>query len=234
MRTVFWFRHDLRLSDNTGLHAAAARGAVVPCVCLDEFFFKNPAIGPNRLALFLRALQALSDELERRGARLIVLRGKPEVELPALVKRAGAAGVICNRDYEPYAVARDARVQNALLEMGARFESFKDLVIFERGEVLTQAGKPYTIYSQYRTRWQATEGAPAVLPTSKLDFPDDLRTLTSQPFYPAAHTPESAVPAISEKPRSNGCASFSANRFTRTRSSATFRRTTGRRGSRCI
>ena len=43
-KTLFWFRQDLRLSDNPGLHAALARGAVLAVYILNE----KQAIGPTQ------------------------------------------------------------------------------------------------------------------------------------------------------------------------------------------
>jgi len=34
--TIFWFRQDLRLSDNPGLHAAAQNGRIMPIYILED------------------------------------------------------------------------------------------------------------------------------------------------------------------------------------------------------
>ncbi|HLX61714.1 MAG TPA: deoxyribodipyrimidine photo-lyase [Planctomycetota bacterium] len=200
MRQLFWFRHDLRLGDNTGFYTACRAGEVVPCVVLDDAFLKNPAIGPSRCALFLRAVSALARDMENCRARLIVRRGKPEIEIPKLLKEAKAGGVICNRDYEPYAVARDERVRAALADIGAQFHSHKDLVIFERGEVLTQAGGTYTVFTPYKKMWLAQDGAPALLPRpAKIPFPRECMKLKSARVDFDSIEPESDVPEITEK-----------------------------------
>ena len=199
MRTVFWFRHDLRLADNTGFHAACRAGEMVPCVVLDDAFLKNPSIGPNRCALFLRAVASLAGELQKCGSRLVVRRGTPEKEIPRLLKESKALGVFCNRDYEPYAVARDERVRAALEVAGASLTTFKDLVVFERGEILTQAGGPYTVFTPFKKMWLMQDAFPSVLPAPKLmPFPRDLANLKSVPLDSDSIQPESDVPIVTE------------------------------------
>ena len=39
--------------------------------------------------------------------------------------------------------------------MGIAFHTFKDQVIFERDELLTRAGTPYSVFTPYRTAWLA-------------------------------------------------------------------------------
>jgi deoxyribodipyrimidine photo-lyase len=201
MRTLFWFRHDLRLADNTGFHAACRAGEVVPCVVLNDAYLRNSAIGPNRCALFLRAVADLAASLERRGARLIVRRGRPEDEIPRLLKDSKADAVFVNRDYDSYARARDERVAASVRAGGAAFSSFKDLVIFEADEVLTQAGRPYTIFTQYKKSWLSQLARPAVLPAPKrIPSPaKELAAIASVPLPVGEFLPESAVPVVTEK-----------------------------------
>ncbi|MEI6233599.1 MAG: deoxyribodipyrimidine photo-lyase [Planctomycetota bacterium] len=199
MRNLFWFRHDLRLADNTGFFAACRAGDVVPCVILDDAFLKNPNIGPNRCALFVRAVASLAADLKKHGSRLILRHGKPEIEIPRLLKDAQAHSVFCNRDYEPYAVARDQRISAALAEIGSPLKTFKDLVIFERGEIRTQTGGLYTVYTPFKKTWLLQPLYPSVLPfPEKIIFPNDLKDLHSAPFDFNSIRPESDVPVVTE------------------------------------
>ena len=58
-----------------------------------------------------------------------------------------------NRDYEPYANERDARVRYLLQERGVVVREYKDQVIFEENEVVKADGKPYTVYTPYKKKW---------------------------------------------------------------------------------
>ena len=43
----------------------------------------------------------------------------------------------------------------ALANAGIAFHTFKDQAIFERDEVLTKAGQPYTVFTPYKRAWLA-------------------------------------------------------------------------------
>ena len=62
---------------------------------------------------------------------------------------------IANHDYEPDARARDAAVERSLRDLGIAFLTSKDQVIFERDEVLSQAGKPFAVFTPYKNAWLA-------------------------------------------------------------------------------
>ena len=167
-KVIHWFRRDLRVTDNTALsEASSARG-----IGDTGFYFggrvpDGAGCGqPARLAVtLLRSLESLQENLKWLGYPLIVRHGTSEIELPKLCKEVGAEAVFCNRRYEPYAQARDERVFAALNAAGVGFEVFKDAVIWDEEEILTQAGKPFTVFTPYSKAWK-TKSIPA--PRSRL------------------------------------------------------------------
>jgi deoxyribodipyrimidine photo-lyase len=85
---------------------------------------------------------------------LIIRAGKSEEILPQLCRETGAQAVFANKRYEPYAQKRDERIVGKLNQAGYGFELFKDAVIWEEQEILTQAGKPYTVFTPYSKAWK--------------------------------------------------------------------------------
>ncbi|MBX0326597.1 DNA photolyase family protein [Oscillochloris sp. ZM17-4] len=163
---IHWFRRDLRLHDNSALMAAArdSGGAVLPAFILDDSILGGRWASPARAAFLLDGLRALDADLRARGLRLIVRRGDPRRELLQLAEEAGARGVYWNRDYSPYAIRRDSAIKAALGAAGYAARSFKDVVIFEMGEVVTKGGGPYSVYTPYARQWRqllGERGAPA-------------------------------------------------------------------------
>lgn len=155
-RVIHWFRRDLRVSDNTALSEAAGRAEeVIPVFILEDALCTGPDVGAARLAFLLQSLEALRKNLAELGYTLIVRSGKSEEVLPKLCHETGAQAVFANKRYEPYAQARDSRVFNVLNAAGFGFELFKDAVVWEEQEVLTQAGKPYTVFTPYSRAWKA-------------------------------------------------------------------------------
>ncbi|MBE0543790.1 MAG: deoxyribodipyrimidine photo-lyase [Verrucomicrobia bacterium] len=154
-RVIHWFRRDLRITDNTALSEAARRAEqVIPVFILEDAFRTGPDMGAARLAFLLQSLESLREKLAELGHRLIVRRGKSPEVLPRLCAELGAEAVFANKRYEPYAEARDQRVFNALNSAGVGFELVKDAVVWEEQEILTQAAKPFTVYTPYSKAWK--------------------------------------------------------------------------------
>jgi deoxyribodipyrimidine photo-lyase len=155
-KVIHWFRRDLRVSDNVALVEAARQAeTVIPVFILEDAFRTGPDVGAARLEFLLRSLDSLANNLAALGYTLIVRRGRSEIELPKLCLETKAEAVFCNRRYEPYAQARDQRVFNALNAIRVGFESFKDAVLWEERDVLTQAGKPFTVFTPYSKAWRS-------------------------------------------------------------------------------
>lgn len=155
MRGIFWFRSDLRLRDNRGLAALAARAeALTPVFVLDSALLASERTGGPRVRFLLDCLGRLADTLEERGSRLVVRRGDPEREIPRLARELRADRVVWNRDYSPFARRRDARVGDALSRLGVDVVTCKDRVVYESAEIQSTSGRPYAVYSPYRKAWR--------------------------------------------------------------------------------
>jgi deoxyribodipyrimidine photo-lyase len=151
--TLFWFRRDLRVTDNAGLYRALKSNEnVIPVfifdtVILDELEDK----ADKRVAFIHKSLLLLKQSLEEAGSSLLILHGDPIKIFSALKPKA----VYTNHDYEPYARTRDEKVKNILEQNGSRFLSDKDQVIFEKDEVVKDNGEPYTVFTPYSKKWKA-------------------------------------------------------------------------------
>ena len=158
---LMWFRRDLRVEDNAALHHALKSCQRVFCVFVFDRDILNALPGADRRVEFIReSLVDLSEQLRRLAqengtadAGLLVRHDKAIDAIPALAARLSVDAVFTNHDDEPQALARDASVQALLEAQGVAFHSFKDHVIFERSEVLTLAGKPYSVFTPYKNAW---------------------------------------------------------------------------------
>jgi deoxyribodipyrimidine photo-lyase len=170
-QVIHWFRRDLRVSDNTALSEAAKRAEqVIPVFILEDAIRTGPDVGAARLTFLLQSLESLRENLAEVGYTLIIRSGKSEEVLPRLCKEVGAQAVFANKRYEPYAQARDSRIFNALNAAGIGFELFKDAVVWEELEILTQAGKPFTVFTPYSRAWKAKPAIPSPRPKLKGTF----------------------------------------------------------------
>jgi deoxyribodipyrimidine photo-lyase len=153
---IHWCRRDLRISDNTALSEAAKRAEnVIPVFIFEDAFRTGPDVGAARLAFLLESVESLRKNLAELGYGLVIRCGKSEEVLPKLCRETGAEVVFANKRYEPYAQRRDERITGALHAAGFGFELFKDAVVWEEEEILTQAAKPYTVFTPYSKAWKA-------------------------------------------------------------------------------
>jgi deoxyribodipyrimidine photo-lyase len=152
---LVWFRRDLRDTDHAALCEALRRARRVHCAFVfdSEILERLPTRSDRRVEFIRESLVELDLALRQRGGALIVRHGLAASEIPRLADEMGVDAVFANRDYEPQAKARDAAVEQALIASGKGFESFKDQVIFDGDEVLTQAGHPYTVFTPYKNNW---------------------------------------------------------------------------------
>lgn len=161
-KAIFWFRRDLRLSDNVGLHEAGkAAAAVVPVFVFDEKILRREDVGGACVAFMLDCLDSLAKNLEAVGSRLILRHGDPLVEIPRLVRETGAEAVFWNRDYEPHAIGRDRAMEARGRELGFVTRHFRDTVFHEAGEPRTGGGTPYLVFTPYARAWRALPKEPA-------------------------------------------------------------------------
>jgi deoxyribodipyrimidine photo-lyase len=153
-----WFRRDLRAFDNAALFHALKSCKQVHCVFVfDKAILDSLPRADRRVEFIRESLVALDAELHavagQAGAGLIVRHAVAASEVPRLAHELGVQEVFANHDDEPDALARDAQVRGGLANFGIGFQTFKDHVIFERSEVLTQMGKPYGVFTPYKNAW---------------------------------------------------------------------------------
>lgn len=150
-----WFRRDLRDFDHAALyHALKSARAVYCAFVFDTEILDRLSDKADRRVEFIReSLLELRVALQDQGGGLVVLHGRASEEIPSLARQLKVGAVHANRDYEPAAIARDAAVARALQLDGIDFYLYKDQVIFEQDEVLTQGDKPFAIFTPYRNAW---------------------------------------------------------------------------------
>ena len=155
---LVWFRRDLRTDDHAALYHALKQCQRVYCVFVFDRDILDTLPRADRRVEFIHASVV---ELDRdlgalttsEGGGLIVLHAAAWQAVPALAASLGVQAVYANHDDEPDALARDARVRNALGAQGVVLHTYKDHCIFERDEVLTQGGTPFSVFTPYKNAW---------------------------------------------------------------------------------
>ncbi len=169
-RSLAWFRRDLRDFDHAALHAALSASQAVYCAFVfdREILERLPSRADRRVEFIHGSLLELDASLRARGGALLVLHADARDAIPRLAAELDVEAVFANHDYEPLAMARDAAVERTLGAQGKTFHTFKDQVVFERAEILTQSGRPFTVFTPYRNAWLRTL-TPAQLASHPVD-----------------------------------------------------------------
>ncbi|MET3133707.1 deoxyribodipyrimidine photo-lyase [Oxalobacteraceae bacterium GrIS 1.11] len=152
--SLVWFRRDLRAVDHAALHHALRQSKAVFCVFIyDQTILAGLPRRDRRVEFIHACVAELAAQLRALGGELMVRHADPVEAIPRLAAELGVDAVFANHDYEPQAIARDASVQQALLADSRLWFSFKDQVIFEKSEVLSLSGKPFSIFTPYKHAW---------------------------------------------------------------------------------
>jgi deoxyribodipyrimidine photo-lyase len=152
--SIFWFRRDLRITDNAGFFHALKENQRVLCV----FVFDTNILGDlkaddRRMPFIRQETVRLRGELQELGSDLLVGYGRPLAVIKEWHAEFGLRSVYANRDYEPYAKQRDKSVMEWAEKEGVRWSDYKDQVIFDRREVVKEDGGKYTVFTPYKRKW---------------------------------------------------------------------------------
>jgi deoxyribodipyrimidine photo-lyase len=198
-RALVWFRRDLRTADHPALAHALREAAAVWCVfVLDKAILAGLPPQDRRVAFIRASLVDLDEQvaaLSGGRARLVVRHADAAEEIPRLATELAVEAVYAHHDDDPAALARDARVRERLAADGRALHTFKDHVIFERGEILTGARTPYGVFTPYKNAWlKALHAQPGALGDCGSDV--DGAALAEAPRSP--WNQGAAVPALEE------------------------------------
>jgi deoxyribodipyrimidine photo-lyase len=149
--TIVWFRQDLRLRDNPALHAAVATGApVIPVYIWSPEEEGEWVPGAASRWWLHHSLTALAQEIESRGSRLILARGRALRVLKKLATATGATAVHWNKRYEPAAVECSRLVSEGLAQSGIRTVELNGALLSDPTQFLNKTGKPYQVYTAFQ------------------------------------------------------------------------------------
>jgi deoxyribodipyrimidine photo-lyase len=134
--SIIWFKTDLRLEDNETLVKAISQSEqVIPVYCFDDSHFETSAYGFKKTGSFraqflLESLQDLDKNLRKLGSGLLILRGKPEVEIPKIVKEYKAQKVFAKREVAFEEKRTEKLVQAELFKLRCELETFSTSTLY--------------------------------------------------------------------------------------------------------
>ena len=154
---IFWMRRDLRLEDNHALARALSSGLPVRILFIfdDQILGKLDDKSDRRVTFIIERLKHLNHQLSGYNSGIDIRKGNSKEVFKKVFDEFDVEGLYLNRDYEPYAEERDTTIRDLCLESGISFQSYKDHLIFENGEILKNDGSPYTVYTPFAKKWKS-------------------------------------------------------------------------------
>lgn len=156
MRTLVWFRSDLRTDDNSALSTAtqaSSRGVAALYIISPEDWRRHDTASV-RVDFALRNLRELSAGLQRMSIPLLIRTARHWRDVPnTVIEVAGSIGadeVHANREYEINELRRDQTAGDLLEKQSRRLVLHHDQVFIPPGELLTGSGGPYTVYTPFK------------------------------------------------------------------------------------
>lgn len=150
--SLFIFRRDLRLSDNTALNNAFAQSdKVIPCFIFDpaQVEDKNDYKSNNAIQFMLESLEELSEKIKKQHGKLYFFYGEPEKIIKNIIAQEKIDAVFINRDYTPFSIARDKKIAKVCADKNITFELFNDALLNEPEKAVKKDGTPYAVFSAF-------------------------------------------------------------------------------------
>lgn len=168
MKTIVWFRKDLRVHDHPALAEAAAEGEVLPVYVLPEKETLSACDWWTR-----ESLAILMDRLEALGSPLKLMEGDPLDVFVRLSAETGAEALYFNGQVDP--VSRSE--ETALLQEGSlnhlRIRRFVPDMMLDPDTLLTKSGTPFKVFGAFwKAFQQQTVPWPVPVPESLSPWPE--------------------------------------------------------------
>lgn len=161
---VHWFKCDLRTEDNKALHLASEKSKAkgVPLICIyliSPQDFKAHMTSAVRVDFILRTLEVLKEDLGKLNIPLYVETVEKRKEIPdrifELCEKWGASHLFANIEYEVDELRREAKMVTKGIEKGIAVEVVPDTCVVAPGELSSQTGNQYAVYSPWFRAWIA-------------------------------------------------------------------------------
>ncbi|WP_421723810.1 cryptochrome/photolyase family protein [Bauldia sp.] len=172
---LFWFRRDLRLSDNPGLTEAVKSGQrlILLYILEDAGDHGRPLGGASHWWLH-GSLKRLSSDLAELGQTLVLRNGSTSDIVPDLVRRHGVSDIFWSRRYG-WPAEQDDALAARLVADGRTVRTFAANLLFEPEAIPGKNGDGFKVFSAFWRAAQALERPRSALPRLKhLPPPVDL------------------------------------------------------------
>ncbi|MGZ5051616.1 MAG: cryptochrome/photolyase family protein [Methylobacter sp.] len=149
--SLFIFRRDLRLRDNSALNQALRLSRqVIPCFILDPRQLEpHPYQSKPGLQFMLQSLADVQQQLQAVDARLALYRDLPDRVVDRLHSQQQIQAVFINRDYTPFSLKRDRELANVCQRLGIALHTLPDALLNEPELAVKNDRTPYKVFTAF-------------------------------------------------------------------------------------
>lgn len=160
--SIFIFRRDLRTVDNLALNTLLKQGKtkILPIFIFNpqQIYEKHNTYFSNNAVQFM--IESLSD-LEKH-IYVNYFEGDDINILDNLRKKYKIANVAFNKDYTPFAIRRDEKIEEWCHKHNINLITEEDYTLFKMGSIVNKSAKPYQVFTPF---YKATLKHMPLLPT---------------------------------------------------------------------
>lgn len=152
--SLYIFRRDLRLHDNTALLEALrdSEQVIVSFIFDSKQTSGNDYFGARAFCFMLQSLEELARDIKEAGGKLYFFSGSPDKITQQLLNELPIDAVYINSDYTPFSIQRDESIQKVVESHQRDFHQFDDALLHEPGAVLKANDEPYVVYTPFMRR----------------------------------------------------------------------------------
>ena len=157
-KAIVWFKTDLRLHDNeTLVKAIAQNDQIIPVYCFDETQFEETEYGFKKTGSFraqflLEAVADLDKNLRALGSGLMVLKGKPEIEIPKVVSLYKANKLYAKREVTFEEKQTEQLVQTELWKQQCEMLTFSTSTLYHAQDLPFSIKDIPDVFSNFRKK----------------------------------------------------------------------------------
>ncbi len=156
MRILLWLRNDLRLHDHEPLTRALEKKAeVIPLYCFDPRHFGETSFGfaktgAYRAKFLLETVADLREGWRSRGSDLVIRQGKPEDEIPKLVKALNIESVYWHEEVTSEETDIERKVEKALKDLRVASEVYWGATLYHPDDLPFEINRLPEVFTQFR------------------------------------------------------------------------------------
>lgn len=140
MKSILWFRRDLRIDD---VKLLTVEEEVLPIFIFDKNILDSLSRDDKRVSFLFKQLLSLKLDLKSMGLDLLIFYSTP-LEVFTFLNSEGFFKVYASVEYDDYSIKRDKLVETIM-----DFTRLNDSYIFDVNEILKKDGDAYRVFTPF-------------------------------------------------------------------------------------